>query len=136
METTEDEVSRGFVMGPFFTEAEVTKAVGTDRWSAIRRFVLVQSQQRKLRPIDDCREAQLNAGYTSTIRLELQDSDYLASMALSIASKLTDAAHRVDWGGKCLDLAKAYKQLPIHPDHRRLAVIFFRDLQRAGPGSM
>ena len=30
---------------------------------------------------------------------------------------------------KCLDLSKAYKQMAIHPDHRRLAVVFFHDLE-------
>ena len=28
--------------------------------------------------------------------------------------------------GKCLDLSKAYKQLPVHPSHRDLAVIFYK----------
>ena len=33
----------------------------------------------------------------------------------------------MQWLGKTLDLSKAYKQLPILPEHRDLAVVFFRD---------
>ena len=33
----------------------------------------------------------------------------------------------LEWVGKTLDLSKAYKQLPIAPNHRDLAVVFFRD---------
>ena len=36
------------------------------------------------------------------------------------------------WVGKMLDLSKAYKQLPIFPSHRDLAVVFFRD-KKGGP---
>ena len=131
-ETTSDEVARGFVMGPFFSESEVSDFLGHDSWSLVRRFVLVQAKEKKLRPIDDCLEAQLNSAYTSTIRLELQDSDYLASMALRLAEKMRQKGrHAVGrpWGGKCLDLSKAYKQMPILPQHRDLAVIFFRDVE-------
>ena len=131
-ETTSDEVTRGFVMGPFFSEDEVTKFLGYDQWSLVRRFVLVQGKEKKLRPIDDCLEAQLNSAYTSTIRLELQDSDYLANMALRLADKMKVRGERArcrPWGGKCLDLSKAYKQMPILPKHRDLAVIFFRDVE-------
>ena len=129
-QTTDDEVDRGFVIGPFYSEAEVTAKLGHDRWTLVRRFVLVQGKEKKLRPIDDCLEAQLNSAYTSTIRLELQDSDYLANMALRVAEKMREAGPRAKerpWGGKCLDLSKAYKQMPILPSHRDLAVIFFKD---------
>ena len=36
----------------------------------------------------------------------------------------------MQWLGKTLDLSKAYKQLPILPEHRDLAVVFFRDRDR------
>ena len=57
-----------------------------------------------------------------SIRLDLQDADYVIALALQLgrcASML--------WVGKTLDLSKAYKQLPILPEHRDLAVVFFRD---------
>ena len=89
----------------------------------MRRFVIEQGS--KLRPIHDVLEAQLNAAYTSTIGLDLQDADYLVALMLELG-KTGDLC----WVGKTLDLSKAYKQLPIlpgHSGHRDLAVTFFRD---------
>ena len=127
-ETAAEEVSMGFVEGPFFSEAQVTSFFGHDRWMIVRRFVLVQGAEQKLRPIDDCLEAQLNRGFTSTSHLQLQDVDYIASLALKIATAVSEGQQRFGsgvWKGKCLDLSKAYKQMGIHPDDRHLAVIYF-----------
>ena len=52
-----------FLEGPFFSEAQVTEFLGRDDWSLIRRFALVPGDEGKLRPIDDCLEAQLNFAY-------------------------------------------------------------------------
>ena len=54
-------------------------------------------------------------------------SDYVAALALHTAG----AAHQAgslhpEWVGKCLDLSLAYKQVSIHPDHRDLAVVWYR----------
>jgi hypothetical protein len=51
----------------------------------IRRFVLVQGAELKLRPIDDCLAAQLNRGFTSTSYLKLQDIDYVVGLSMKIA---------------------------------------------------
>ena len=64
----------------------MSEFLGRDDWSVIRRFVLVQGAEMKLRPIDDCLEAQLNCAYTSTSYLKLQDVDYIASLALRLAA--------------------------------------------------
>ena len=130
METTEEEVQLGFLEGPFFDEEQVTEFLGRDDWSLIRRFVLVQGAEGKLRPIDDCLEAQLNFAYTSTSYLKLQDVDYISGMALKIASAVSGGRQKFGsgrWLGKCLDLSKAYKQMGVLPDHRYLSVIFFHD---------
>ena len=85
----------------------------------------------KLRPIDDCLEAQLNQAYTVSSYLKLQDIDYIAGMALCIAERLAAGGSdpsREASVGKCLDLSKAYKQMAVHPDHRHLAVIFYHDM--------
>ena len=120
----------GFMEGPFFTEAEVTDHLGRDDWCVVRRFVLVQGAEMKLRPIDDCLEAQLNQAFTVTSYLKLQDIDYIAGLTLRIAERLQsglDGPAMEQWLGKCLDLSKAYKQMAVHPDHRHLAVIFYHD---------
>ena len=56
LEATQEELNLGFLEGPFHSEQEVTSFLGRDDWSAIRRFVLVQGAEMKLRPIDDCLE--------------------------------------------------------------------------------
>ena len=131
--TAEEELQAGFMEGPFCSEAEVTQHLGRDDWCIVRRFVLVQGAELKLRPIDDCLEAQLNHAFTVSSYLKLQDIDYITGMALKIAEQLQlgpTGPGREPWFGKCLDLSKAYKQLAIHPEDRHLAVIFFHD--RAG----
>ena len=75
LEATQEELDLGFLEGPFFSEQEVSTYLGPDDWSVIRTFVLVQGAEMKLRPIDDCFEAQLNFAYTSTSYLKLQDVD-------------------------------------------------------------
>lgn len=75
-----------------------------------------------MRPIDDGLEAQLNSAYTSTIWLDLQDADDVVALTLELGKR-----KEFDWVGKTLDLSKAYKQLPILPSHRDLAVTSFRD---------
>ena len=127
---TDEEVSLGFLEGPY-DEDEVSAILGHDSWGAIRRFILVQGAELKLRPIDDGLEAQINAAYTSLIKLEMQDSDYIASLAKKIGELERLRAERLGckprpWKGKTLDLTKAYKQLPLHPEHRDLAVVYFR----------
>ena len=59
LETTEEELSFGFLEGPFFDEEQVTDFLGRDDWSLIRGFVLVQGAEGKLRPIDDSHKLRL-----------------------------------------------------------------------------
>ena len=128
VEATNEELELGFMEGPFSSEGAVSDYLGHDQWSVIRRFVLVQGAERKLRPIDDCLEAQLNFAYTSTSYLKLQDVDYVVGLGMCIADAVSKGLQRDGagtWLGKCLDLSKAYKQLAIFPPHRDLAVIFF-----------
>eukprot|EP00435_Cladocopium_sp_Y103_P008852 s4108_g2.t1 len=127
-ETAAEELSMGFLEGPFKTEAEVSSYFGHSHWMVIRRFVLVQGAELKLRPIDDCLESQLNQAFTSTSYLKLQDVDYIIGLAMKIAEAVVSGKQQHGsgrWLGKCLDLSKAYKQMGVHPDHRHLAVIFF-----------
>eukprot|EP00435_Cladocopium_sp_Y103_P026492 s3071_g6.t1 len=120
VETAKEEKELNFLEGPFSSEEEVSEYFGHSHWRVIRRFVIQQGQ--KLRPIDDGLESQINAAYSSTIRLDLQDADYVIALVLEL-SKWPG----LEWCGKTLDLSKAYKQLPILPEHRDLAVVHFKD---------
>ena len=94
-------------------------------------WMSVRGAEGKLRPSDDCLEAQINFAYTSSSYLKLQDVDYVSGLALRIASSVAGGKQKSGsgrWLGKCLDLSKAYKQMGALPDHRYLSEIFFHDI--------
>ena len=126
-QATAEEVEAGFLERGMSAK-EVSDFFGHREWAVVRRFVLIQDGGRKVRPIDDCLEAQLNSAFTSTIALQLQDSDYISSLALFIAERLQSVkpSLRTRWLGKTLDLSKAYKQMVVHPRDRDLCVIMVR----------
>ena len=125
LESTMEEVDREFLEGPF-TQEEVNQVLGHDSWCTMRRFVLVQGSEKKLRPIDDASENQVNAACTSTVRLQLQDLDYVSAVALAISRRLGALPESEPWKGKTLDLSKAYKQVPLSPQDRDLCVVYFK----------
>ena len=100
--------------------------LGTEDWSLNPRFVLFQGTAGKTRVIDDARKSSVNAAFSSTIKLQLQDVDYAANMVLF--AMLQAEAAGVDcggWMGKTFDLSKAYKQLAIWPEHQKHAIVGF-----------
>ncbi|CAE7725753.1 unnamed protein product, partial [Symbiodinium sp. CCMP2592] len=143
----EGEVSAGFISGPYRTAAEVTEALGRPDWIATPRFVLLQGSKAKPRVIDDCKSSGLNSSFSSTERLRLQDLDYVVAM-IKLAGKMS-GRHKVrmdlstgdvlcgdrvlpsgsEWLGRCVDLAKAYKQMAVPRSQRHLVVLCHHDEQ-------
>ena len=140
-----DEVNRGFLSGPFESEDEVSEHVGREDWIANPRFVLLQGPSKKPRVIDNCRQSGLNATYTSLESLQLHDFDMVVSVAKLASSCNNDGMIKVtlstgevrqgplhpsltgvQWKARSLDLAKAYKQLAVHPNSRHLAVVGYQ----------
>lgn len=72
------EVELGFLAGPY-TEAELDQYYGHQHWLLNPRFALHQGID-KIRVIDDAKASSLNAGFSSTFKLQLQDTDYVAAM--------------------------------------------------------
>ena len=125
-ETAREEVDMGILEGPM-SEAEVTATLGHSSWSSIRRFGLDQGS--KIRPIDDGRESQTNNAFTSDLKLDLQGIDYMANLAMLISSAESERSRAKGvpprkWVGKTVDLKRAYKQVPLHPSHRDMVVVF------------
>ena len=140
-----DEVSRGFLSGPFESEEEVSAHLGREDWIANPRFVLLQGPSKKPRVIDNCRQSGLNATYTSLEALQLHDFDMVVSVAKLASSCNNDGMVKVtlstgevrqgplhpgltgaQWKARSLDLAKAYKQLAVHANSRHLAVVGYQ----------
>jgi len=74
----------GFLEGPY-SEDEMSVLLGTEKWSLNPRYVLFQGTAGKIRIIDDAKRSGVNDSYSSTIKLQLQDIDYVGAM-------LTEAA--------------------------------------------
>ena len=100
--------------------------MGGHRWLLNPRFVRNQGSSRKPRVIDDAKVSFLNLAYTSTVKLQLQDTDFIAAMSYELMNRLVSNCAPVSesWLGKCFDLSKAYKQVSVLPSHRRWAVDF------------
>ena len=125
IETTSDEVLRGFLQGPY-TEQEMSVLQETEGWSLNPRFALFQGTTGKIRVIDDAKRSAVNSAYSATVKLQLQDIDYAANMVLLAMKEAEASGIPVDqWMGKTFDLSKAYKQLAILPEHQCHAVVGF-----------
>ena len=149
---TADEVSRGFLEGPFCSESEMTERLGTDAWSPSSRFVIFQGEERKSRVIDNLRDSGINACFGSSSYLSMHDTDFLSALYLfisdvwsnksSVRVKLADGSElegkwhadfdqqECNWVGRCFDLSKAYKQVPVNKDSLRHTVLVTMDIKR------
>ena len=141
-DTSLSEVDLGFLEGPFESVADVQKIVDHDSFVCSRPFVLIQGN--KPRVIDDLRESCINEAFTIVDRICLHDIDFVSSMLAFVAKAvntsgsvsleledgrvLTGRLHKdfsteLKWWGKCLDLAEAYKQIPVSASLRRFGVL-------------
>ena len=73
------EVSKGHLHGPL-EEHQVSAALGSDQWLFSPRFAVYQGEEKKVRPIDDCKRSGLNCAYSVNFKLELLDVDSLACL--------------------------------------------------------
>ena len=142
---SQEEVEAGFLEGPF-TEDQLNSKLGTDQWSLTRRFCLYQGEEKKIRVIDNYKDSGVNAAFSSSSYLALQDTDFIVRFLrfvmvvlarrdqvvvhLSNGEVLVGAWHPSmsagpAWVGRCIDLSKAYKQVAIHKQSLRHGVLGF-----------
>ena len=84
----------------------------------------------KLRVIDDAKQSGFNAAFQRTCEASLMDLDALTSVMATIAKAMVDGEYQGvplhpdvktgQWLGRTLDLTRAYKQLAISPESRRV----------------
>ena len=145
-EVTMTEVEKGFVAGPFESEAEVRQALETSEFVCSRRFAIMQSAGGVPKPriIDDLKSSCVNSAFTQVDKLTLHDVDFLSSLACLIGEQMVrpggleiglasgevlqgerhqDFEQRFEWLGRCLDLSKAYKQVPVSKESLKYAVL-------------
>ena len=145
-EETASEVQAGFMTGPYRSEGEVSAQLGTSVWSLSPRFLLRQGEEGKIRIIDDLKSSAVNQAFGASSYLDLQDTDFTVGLlrfisrslqgegrvvvplqdGTSLTGKLcAEMAHKPPLLGKTLDLSKAYRQVAIHPESRKHAVLGF-----------
>ena len=156
-DTTLQEVDAGFLEGPFESMHDLRAHVGTDHVVVSRRFVIIQSGKPRI--IDDMRESGVNKAYTAVDALSLHDVDYVASLAHLVTATVRhaiddperavrvplktghwmvgrlhpDFEDEVEWRGRCVDLPKAYKQIPVSPESRPFAVLMVHHYSTGRP---
>ncbi|CAE7226871.1 unnamed protein product [Symbiodinium sp. CCMP2592] len=129
-----EEVSRGDLKGPL-TESDAHQHFGSEHWLLNPRFPIYQGVSLKLRVIDDAKASGLNSAFSPSYKVKLMDIDVLACLVAHVASSLhlghcdgNPVHHLVassEWEGGTLDLARAYKQVPIDPASRPFCVVGF-----------
>ena len=144
LDETANEVQAGFMTGPYRSEGEVTAQLGTNLWSLSSRFLLRQGEDSKVRIIDDFKASAVNQAFASSSYLDLQDTDFTVGLLRFISRAMQgegrvdiplldgtllsgrlcpEMKHRPPLLGKTLDLSKAYRQVAIHPDSQKHAVL-------------
>ena len=154
-DSTLQEVEASFLEGPFSSLHDLRLHVGSDDLVVSRSFVIIG----KHRIIDDLKESGVSKAYTAVDSLALHDVDYVASLAhfitttvrhdkddpgllvrvqLKTGQMLTgklhpDFASEVEWRGRCIDLSKAYKQIPVSSASRPFAVLMVHHYDTGRP---
>ena len=112
------DVSAGYCIGPLQSEMEVTALWGTADWIAMPRFPV--SQANGARPIDDGSiGGSVGNLYGHMVeKLAVPNTDY----AITVARALNLQVEGEQIGGWTVDEASAFRQLPILPSDRQVAV--------------
>lgn len=149
------EVEAGFLQGPYHNLDEVKDLLGVPDVVCSRRFAILQGGKPRI--IDDLKESGVNKAYTAVDRLALHDIDYVCSFCHFIISILqrSRASGMVDvqlrdgtllqrslrpdfnldesWKGRCVDLSKAYKQIPVGTASRPFCVLIVHHFETGKP---
>ena len=139
------EVQEGSIRGPYTVE-QIKSLVGP-RWTAARRFPIVQKE--KVRPIDDFSASGLNSTFGTEEKASMRGVDQIVPWSRAWAHSIKDGkvvltesggkVHSFDlheeWSpsewtnlvGRVADLKKAYKQLASSPLDRCFSLIAVKE---------
>eukprot|EP00913_Durusdinium_trenchii_P004004 g3708.t1 len=119
-DATIEDVKDGVTLGPFFDKKAVSAIVG-DPWIPTQRFEVVQ--KNKVRGVDSATINGVNQATVITDKLVLPSTDVNVAALRWLRSRV----HGEGLHGWVLDERKAYRQVPVHPDHRRWSVITMKE---------
>ena len=144
------DIENGWADGPFYSEQEVTAALGGDsQWVPSRRFPVVQNLGTKVRGVDDLSASLVNSTVTTYEKLVPGSADRIASLIafMSVVGAMEDISIPLGSGevlrgvrhpdfrdpssrrimGMTIDLSSAYRQLAYRPDHAWACVLVAYD---------
>lgn len=110
-----DEVSKGWLKGPLDWD---TLHEGD---AVSRRFPI--NQGGKVRPIDEYSQSQINSSITVVEQATVDGPDVICATALFLMRCLAANGRSTQLLGRALDLASAYRQIPICDDSLRFAYL-------------
>ncbi|CAE7645183.1 unnamed protein product [Symbiodinium necroappetens] len=119
--STMEDVAEGSTVGPFQSEEEVTQFLGCDDWIPTQRFEVVQ--KNKVRGCDSATSNLINKTAVITEKLQLPSTDLNVAVLRELRTRAGDRRLQ----GWVLDERKAYRQLPILPQHRKFSVMCLKD---------
>ena len=116
---TLEEVAQGWLEGP--VEPEQLDLLYPGGWVPARRFAV--SQAEKLRLIDDYSLPQVNAAFSASERILLDDVDRIGGLAKFMMMTAIQAGKPTKLLGRTLDLRAAYRQLGVAAESGWAAVV-------------
>ena len=111
-----EDVAEGYAVGPFYEEGEVECILGTPSWIAMPRFPVLQAD--KVRPVDDGSGSCANSFSYITEKLQVPTADLVVSTIRTLASSYSGKL-----GAWIVDEKSAFRQLPVAPESRAVAVV-------------
>ena len=124
---TMEDVMEGSTVDPFGSEDEVSEFLGCSDWIPTQRFEVVQ--KNKVRGCDSATSNLINKTAVISEKLQLTSTDLNVAVLRELRTRGGDRS----LAGWVLDERKAYRQLPIRPDHRKFSVICLKDLDDRVP---
>lgn len=121
-ESTLEDVKEGSCLGPFYDTDQVSELVGSPVWIPTQRFEVVQ--KNKVRGVDSATTNGVNMATRVVEKIELPSTDLNVSTLRWLKEH---GDHSKEVKGWVLDERKAYRQIPILPQHRRWSVITLKD---------
>jgi len=118
---TLQDVQEGSTVGPFFHHEEVSEFLGDQFWVPTQRFEVVQ--KNKVRGVDSATINFVNQATVVTEKLCLPSTDLNVAVIRALR-KRAGAQRLASW---VLDEKKAYRQIPVLPEHRSYSIIALRE---------
>ncbi|CAE7236610.1 unnamed protein product [Symbiodinium microadriaticum] len=125
--STMEDVAEGSTVGPFQNEDDMTQFLGCDDWIPTQRFEVVQ--KNKIRGCDSANPDLINKTAVINEKLQLPTTDLNVAVLRELRTRAGDRRLQ----GWLLHERKAYRQLPILPQHRKFNVICLKDPENDRP---